>query len=65
MIHLVINKNVYQQKRGAANSLRFARAMVIRPNTNLLLDIDRATFCENVDDLESHTKVITKCKVGG
>ena len=31
--------------------------MAIRPNTNGLLDLDRAAFCENVDDLERHTKV--------
>ena len=61
MIHLVINKNAYQQ-RSAASSLRFARAMVIRANINHLLDLDRAAFCENVDDLENHTKVIV-CRI--
>ena len=55
MLHLVINESATSSKN--ATSMRFARAMAIRPNTNGLLDLDRAAFCENVDDLERHTKV--------
>ena len=55
MLHLLINDNAVVSKN--AMSMRFARAMAIRANTNGLLDLDRATFCENVDDLENHTKV--------
>ena len=55
MLHLVINESTVLSRNTTA--MRFARAMAVRPNTNGLLDLDRAAFCENVDDLENHTKV--------
>ena len=58
MLHLVINENAVVSKN--ASTMRFSRAMAIRPNTNGLLDLDRAAFCENVDDLENHAKVRVK-----
>ena len=55
MLHLVINENVAVSRN--ASSMRFSRAFAIRANINGLLDLDRAAFCENLDDLENHAKV--------
>ncbi len=57
MMHLVINKNCYHQQKKGASNLKFARSMVVKENVNPLLDMDRAAMCENIDDLETHTKV--------
>ena len=58
MMDLVINKNCYHQQKKGASNLKFARSMVVKENVNPLLDMDRAAMCENIDDLETHTKVI-------